>query len=157
MFEKRLKDNYIIKIVLDIDNTNREYLFNIKFDKNKTINKAIIDFMRLKNYKIHKNYYYYLRRNNTLIKELDKYEKINEIDIRTGDYIIVSNRNLILSKNKINIECYEKIDNSGSKTYLYQTKKSLRRSIENHPSNQDSKKNNLSLKTKKIIIISLIG
>ena len=60
MNERKMESNVISKIIYNINDEEKEYLFIIKSDNNKSINEAIKYFLGLKNISIKSNYHLYL-------------------------------------------------------------------------------------------------
>ena len=74
--ERKMDSNIIAKIIYNINNEEKEYSFIIKSDNNKSIIKAIKLFLELKHIAIKPNSNFYLKRDNIIIRELDKNEII---------------------------------------------------------------------------------
>ena len=97
MKEKQICSNIIVKLINQIDNESKEYLFTIEKENDLPINNAIKDFFKLNNITIIPPYYLYLKRNNIIKKELDKSEIITKINLKTNDEIIISSNKLIIN------------------------------------------------------------
>ena len=108
--ERKMDSNIIAKIIYNINNEEKEYSFIIKSDNNKSIIKDIKLFLELKHIAIKPNSNFYLKRDNIIIRELDKNEIINKTDIRTNDQIIILENKKIFS-NKCSIS-REKVSDS---------------------------------------------
>ena len=130
----KIDSNVIAKIIYNINNEEKEYLFIIKSDNKKTLNKAIELFLRLKNISFKSSYYLYLKRNNVIIRELDKNEFINKADIRTNDQIIILENKLKIFSNEdtniVKISDMKTIEKDNDEI-IYTYKKPHKRSIRN--------------------------
>ena len=92
MLRRTINENAIINVIIELKGIKYEYLFNLKLDKEKSLEKEFRDFIRLKNHYINSIYYIYLSRNQNIIKELDKKEQISKSGIKTQDTVIITDK-----------------------------------------------------------------
>ena len=159
MIGRKLNENVIVNVIIDLKGTKYEYLFNLKLDKKNSIGKEFKDFVRLKNHKIPSIYYLYLSRNQNIIKELDKNEQLSKSDIKTGDKVIISDKIIkINSKEKtIKLSKFDNLETNNEFVYspkLYNKKK---RNIKNKQIKKFTKKFWIILALISIFILLTIG
>ena len=133
MIKRKINESAIINVIFDLKGFKYQYLFNLKLDKEKSLGKEFKDFSRLKNYGIYNDYNLYLSRNEIVIKELDKNEKISQSEIKTGDTVIITDKKMkIVSKEeKINLPELETVVQSEETIYREKTSNKIKRNIKN--------------------------
>ena len=142
MLRRKINENAIINVIFDLKGFKYQYLFNLKLDKEKSLGKELKDFSRLKNHRIDNNYNLYLSRNEIVIKELDKNEKITQSEIKTGDTVIITDKKMkIVSKEeKIKFQELETIVQSEETIYREKASNKSKRNIKNKPISKYTKK-----------------
>ena len=145
MSRRKINENVIINIIFDLKGIKLEYN-NVKLETDKYIGKVLKDFSRLKNKYIGSDYYLYLIRNQFIIREIDKTEKISQSEIKTGDKIIISDKKIVLisnsnererenergKRNGIKFSEFDKIETSIETIYKTKNNNRKRRSIKNN-------------------------
>lgn len=92
MSERKLKENTIINLTVNLGNKNANFLFTWKFNEEKALDKVLKDFLRLKNFPINIPYKIYLISILNKTEELDKYTIISKIEINPGDELLISDK-----------------------------------------------------------------
>lgn len=159
MFGRKINENLIITVNIDLKGFQYEYRFKLELDKEKSVGKVFKDFARLKNHNIGSNYYIYLSRNQNIVKELNKSDNIYQSELKTGDKVIITDTEKPIRK--INFQMI--MDETGSNKVeitnevLYTTKITKRRSIKNSPKFRFTKKFWMVLIIISIFLLGIIG
>ena len=133
MIKRKINESATINVIFDLKGFKYQYLFNLKLNIEKSLGKEFKDFSRLKNHRIDNDYNLYLSRNEIVIKELDKNEKISQSEIKTGDTVIITDKRIeIFSQGeKLNLQEHETVVQSEEIIYREKILSKSKRNIKN--------------------------
>ena len=94
----------IIRIIIYLPKKEEEFLYSVKLDTKNTLGKELKDFLRLKNCSINIPLNIYLITEFNEIVELDKNKSFSDIQIKTNDKIIITDKKLKVNEIDVNIE-----------------------------------------------------
>ena len=159
MLRRTINENAIINVIIELKGIKYEYLFNLKLDKEKSLEKEFRDFIRLKNHYINSIYYIYLSRNQNIIKELDKKEQISKSGIKTQDTVIITDKKIKLNSQEkaITLSGFDNSTRSNEFIYLDKSLYRKKRNIKNIPITKIKKKYWLILILISICLMLIIG
>ena len=80
-----------VDIILKVKNQSKINSINLTLYNYQNINNTIKDLISKNNISIDDSYYLYLERNNKIIKEINKDQRVDEIGIEDKDRIIITN------------------------------------------------------------------
>ena len=133
MLKRKINESAIINVIFDLKGFKYQYLFNLKLNIEKSLGKEFKDFSMLKNHRIYNDYNLYLSRNEIVIKELDKNEKISQSEIKTGDTLIITDKRIeIVSQGeKLNLQEHETVVQSEEIIYREKILSKSKKNIKN--------------------------
>ena len=104
MSGKSVSKTKIIRIIIYLPKKEEEILYSVKLDSKNTLGKELKDFLRLKNCSINIPLNIYLITELNEIEELDNNKRFSDIEMKTGDKIIITDKKLKVNEDDVNNE-----------------------------------------------------